>query len=164
VFSARTQGDPEQVVDCSNDLESVRNSLGGPKKIVSLTLSVFRPPVFGGVGNSNPQWIAAALAARGATRYNFRMIRSFRHKGVERFFKSGSRAGIQAAHAPRLARQLSALDAATRPEDMNRPGWDWHPLKGGLSGHWSVSVNGNWRLTFAFENGDAILVDYQDYH
>ena len=94
----------------------------------------------------------------------FRMIRSFRHKGVERFFKSGSRAGIQAAHAPRLARQLSALDAATRPEDMNRPGWDWHLLKGGLSGHWSVSVNGNWRLTFAFENGDAILVDYQDYH
>ena len=72
-----------------------------------------------------------------------RMIRSFRHKGVERFFKSGSRAGIQAAHAPRLARQLSALDAATKPEDMNRPGWDWHPLKGGLSGHWSVSVNGN---------------------
>ena len=93
-----------------------------------------------------------------------RMIRSFRHKVFERFFKSGSRAGIQAAHAPRLARQLSALDAATRPEDMNRPGWDWHPLKGGLFGHWSVSVNGNWRLTFAFENGDAILVDYQDYH
>jgi len=92
------------------------------------------------------------------------MIRSFRHKGVERFFESGSRAGIQAAHAPRLARQLSALDTATRPEDMNRPGWDWHPLKGSLSGHWSVSVNGNWRLTFAFENGDAILVDYQDYH
>ena len=93
-----------------------------------------------------------------------RMIRSFRHKGVERFFQSGSRAGIQAAHAPRLARQLSALDAAARPEDMNRPGWGWHPLKGSLSGHWSVSVNGNWRLTFAFENGDAILVDYQDYH
>jgi proteic killer suppression protein len=92
------------------------------------------------------------------------MIRSFRHKGVERFFRSGSRAGIQAAHAPRLARQLSALDAATRPEDMNRPGWGWHPLKGSLSGHWSVSVNHNWRLTFAFENGDAILVDYQDYH
>jgi proteic killer suppression protein len=54
--------------------------------------------------------------------------------------------------------------AATRPEDMNRPGWGWHALKGSLSGHWSVSVNGNWRLTFAFENGDAILVDYRDYH
>ena len=60
--------------------------------------------------------------------------------------------------------EIVLADAATRPEDMNRPGWDWHPLKGGLSGHWSVSVNGNWRLTFAFENGDAILVDYQDYH
>jgi len=104
------------------------------------------------------------LVARSATRYNRRMIRSFRHKGVERFFKSGSRSGIHAAHAPRLARQLSALHAATRPEDMNRPGWDWHALKGGLYGHWSVSVNGSWRLTFAFENGDAILVDYQDYH
>ncbi len=92
------------------------------------------------------------------------MIRSFKHKGIERFFSSGSRAGIQAAHAPRLARQLSALDAANRPEDMNRPGWSWHALKGGLAGHWSVSVNGNWRLTFAFVNGDAILVDYQDYH
>lgn len=60
--------------------------------------------------------------------------------------------------------QLSALDAATRPENMNRPGWDLHPLKGGLAGHWTVSVNGNWRLTFAFEDGDAMLVDYQDYH
>jgi proteic killer suppression protein len=105
-----------------------------------------------------------SFAARGATRYTLLMIRSFRHKGVERFFRSGSRAGIQAAHAPRLARQLSALNVATRPEDMNRPGWDWHPLKDSLSGHWSVSVNGNWRLTFSFENGDAVLVDYQDYH
>jgi toxin HigB-1 len=107
------------------------------------------------------------VAACGATRCTLPMIRSFlrfRHKRVERFFRSGSRAGIQAAHAARLARQLSALDAATRPEDMNRPGWDWHPLKGGLSGHWSVSVNGNWRLTFSFENGDAVLVDYQDDH
>ena len=92
------------------------------------------------------------------------MIRSFSHKGIERFFNSGSRAGMQAAHALRLGRQLSALDAATGPEDMNRPGWDWHLLKGGLSGHWSVSVNGNWHLTFAFDNGDAILVDDQDYH
>jgi toxin HigB-1 len=104
------------------------------------------------------------VVALHATRYNPGMMRSFRRKGVERFFKSGSRARIQAAHAPRLARQPSALDAATRPEDMNRPGWGWHPLKGDLCGHWSVSVNGNWRLTFAFEIGDAILMDYQDYH
>ncbi len=92
------------------------------------------------------------------------MIKSFRHKGIERFFKTGSRAGIQAVHDPRLARQLSALHAARRGEDMNRPGWNWHSLKGSLAGHWSVSVNGNWRLTFTFENDDAVLVDYQDYH
>jgi proteic killer suppression protein len=92
------------------------------------------------------------------------VIKSFRHKGVERFFKTGSKAGIQAAHAGRLSRQLSALDTARSPEDMNRPGWGWHPLKGSLAKHWSVSVDGNWRLTFALEDGDAVLVDYQDYH
>jgi proteic killer suppression protein len=92
------------------------------------------------------------------------MIKSFLHKGLERFFRSGSLSGIQAGHASRLGRQLSALDAASRPEDMNRPGWGLHPLRGTLTGHWSVSVNGNWRLTFKFENGDTILVNYQDYH
>jgi len=56
------------------------------------------------------------------------------------------------------------LNLASTPLDMNRPGWGWHPLKGDLEGHWSVSVNGNWRLTFSFEDADAILVDYQDYH
>lgn len=102
--------------------------------------------------------------ARGATRYTHRVIRSFRHKGVERFFRTGSKAGIQAAHAPRLARQLAALNVAGQPSDMNVPGWGLHPLKGKPSGHWSVSVSGNWRLTFAFKDGDAELVDYQDYH
>ena len=92
------------------------------------------------------------------------VIKSFKHRGVERFFKTGSKAGVQASHVARLSRQLSALDAARTPQDMNRPGWDWHPLKGDLAAHWSLSVNGNWRLTFAFEGGDAVLVDYQDYH
>ena len=137
---------------------------GGPEETAPLSRSFSGHSISGAVGDSNQRQLTAALAACGVTHYNKPMIRSFRHKGVERFFLSGSRAGIQAAHAPRLARQLAALDAAIRPEDMNRPGWDWHPLKGGLSGHWSVSVSGNWRLTFAFENGDAILVDYQDYH
>ena len=102
--------------------------------------------------------------ARSATRYSQLMIRTFKHRGIERLFRSGSHDGIQASHAPRLARQLSALDSAKSPEDMNRPGWNWHPLKGALPRHGSVSVNGNWRLTFAFENGDAVLIDYQDYH
>ena len=92
------------------------------------------------------------------------MIRSFRHKGIERFFLTGSKAGIQPSHARRLEDQLSALNVAIKPEQMNFPGWKLHALKGEFAGHWAVSVSGNWRLTFAFENEDAILVDYQDYH
>ena len=93
------------------------------------------------------------------------MIKSFRHKGVQRFFRSGSTTGIQAAHASRLARQLRQLNDASSAQDMNVPGWKLHPLKGaGLKDHWSVWVNGNWRLTFMFEGEDAVLVDYQDYH
>jgi proteic killer suppression protein len=92
------------------------------------------------------------------------MIKSFRHKGLKQFAERGSNAGIQPKHAPRLKRLLTALDVAIRPEDMNAPGYDLHPLKGNLAGHWSVSVSGNWRLTFSFEGEDAVLVDYQDYH
>jgi len=92
------------------------------------------------------------------------MILSFRHKGIERFFLIGSKAGIQAKHASRLTDQLTLLNIARKPEEMNVPGWQWHELKGNLAGHWSVSVNGNWRLTFTFQEEDVILVDYQDYH
>jgi proteic killer suppression protein len=92
------------------------------------------------------------------------VIKSFKHDGVERFFKTESRAGIQPKHAARLKLQLSLLNAAESAQEMNLPGWDWHPLKGGLAGHWAVKVNGDWRLTFSFEGKDAVLVDYQDYH
>lgn len=92
------------------------------------------------------------------------MIKSFRHAGVQSFFKTGSKAGIQPRHARKLTVQLTTLDAAKEPCDMSAPGWDLHPLKGELKGHYAVKVNGNWRLTFAFEGEDAILVDYQDYH
>jgi toxin HigB-1 len=92
------------------------------------------------------------------------VIRSFAHKGLEAFFKTGSKAGIQAAHAPRLGRQLAQLDQATAPSDMNLPGWKCHSLKGPLAGHWAVWVSGNWRLTFTFDGADASIVDYQDYH
>lgn len=92
------------------------------------------------------------------------MIKHFNHKGLENFFLTGSKAGIQANHANKLSRQLTALQNAKKPDDMKMPGWDWHPLKGHLANHWSVKVNGNWRLTFAFDGSDAILVDYQDYH
>ena len=92
------------------------------------------------------------------------MIRTFAHKGIEAFFRKGTKAGIQVVNAPRLSRQLAQLNQAQAPRDMNLPGWKLHPLSGGLEGHWAVTVSGNWRLTFWFDDGDAILVDYQDYH
>jgi proteic killer suppression protein len=92
------------------------------------------------------------------------VIKSFRHAGIERFFKTGSKAGILPAHAERLASRLQLLDFAKSAADMNMPGWALHKLSGNLADHWAVKVGGNWRLTFAFEGEDAILVDYQDYH
>ena len=92
------------------------------------------------------------------------MIKTFLHKGLRRFFETGSKAGIQPHHAPRLAQQLRRLNVSKSPDDMNLPGWKLHSLDHDLAGHFSVSVNGNWRLTFTFEGEDAVLVDYQDYH
>ena len=89
------------------------------------------------------------------------MIRTFKHKGLEQYFKTGSKAGIQPSHGSRLRLQLAKLDGAKSAQDMALPGWRLHRL---TTGHWSVWVNGNWRLTFTFDNGDAILVNYQDYH
>ncbi|MFZ0629818.1 MAG: type II toxin-antitoxin system RelE/ParE family toxin [Acidobacteriaceae bacterium] len=97
-------------------------------------------------------------------RYALRVIRSFRDAGIEKFFRTGSKAGILPSHAAKLSIQLFALNRAKAAGDMNAPGWHLHPLRGDLQGHWSIRVNGNWRLTFTFEAGDAILVDYQDYH
>jgi proteic killer suppression protein len=92
------------------------------------------------------------------------MIKSFRHRGLEQFFRKGSKAGIQPKHAKRLRLQLARLDSATSAADMNLPGWRWHLLAGHLAGHWAVWVDENFRLTFTFEAKDAALVDYQDYH
>lgn len=92
------------------------------------------------------------------------MIKNFRHRGLMTFFEEGSKAGIQPHHAARLARQLLQLDMAKQAQDMNIPGWKLHTLSGSLEQHWSVWVNGNWRMTFTFEGEDAVLVDYQDYH
>jgi proteic killer suppression protein len=92
------------------------------------------------------------------------VVLSYRHKGLKRFAETGSKSGIQPKHAERLRRLLTALDVASRPEDMNAPGNGLHSLKGNLAGHWSVTVSGNWRLTFAFDGEDAVQVDYQDYH
>ena len=92
------------------------------------------------------------------------MIKSFQHKGLQAFFESGSKAGIQPHHAPRLARQLRQLNDSARPQEMNMPGWGLHSLSGDLAGFYAVTVNGNWRMVFTFEGVDAILVDYLDYH
>ncbi len=91
------------------------------------------------------------------------MIKTFRHKGLRAFFEEGTVAGIQPVHAPRLAAMLRRLNETTNPQGMNLPGWNLHPLKGALKGCFSVQVSCNWRMTFMFDDGDAVLVDYQDY-
>jgi proteic killer suppression protein len=92
------------------------------------------------------------------------MIRSFRHKGLERFFRRGDYRGIPAQSGTRIERILDRLDAAMRPDDMNLPGYRFHRLKGDRSGTYAVTVTGNWRITFAFEGEDATGVDLEDYH
>ena len=92
------------------------------------------------------------------------MIKSFRHKGLRRFFESGSAAGIQAAHARKLRLELTALETAATIQDMGIPGFGLHPLKGDRKGQWAISVSGNWRITFEFRDGNAFLLEYEDYH
>ena len=92
------------------------------------------------------------------------MIKSFRHKGLRRFFEDGTKSGIQPKHADRLRLQLAALDTAQTIDDMDIPGYRLHPLKGRMKGRWSISVSGNWRLTFEFEDGNVNILDYEDYH
>ena len=92
------------------------------------------------------------------------MIKSFKHKGLQRFFETGSTSGIQSKHANKLRVQLLLLDSAKSPQELNIPNWRLHPLSGKLQGHWSITVNANWRVTFKFEGEHAFIVDYQDYH
>jgi len=92
------------------------------------------------------------------------VIKSFKHKGIEDFFRTGNKKGIIPEHERKLARILDRLDASTQVKDMDLPGYQLHSLLGKEKGRWAVSVNGNWRITFEFINQDAILVDYEDYH
>ena len=91
-------------------------------------------------------------------------IKGFRHKGIERFFATGSKAGIQAQHADRLRLILGLLNASTNVRDMNLPGLDLHELRGARKGTWAVKVSGNWRVTFIWAGKDVSQVDYEDYH
>jgi proteic killer suppression protein len=98
-------------------------------------------------------------------RIHFHVIKTFRDAGLDCFYCTGSKAGIQPKHDKKLRTQLTALDAAAQLQDLAViPGWRLHELKGGQAGRWSITVNGNWRLTFSFEGTDVVLLDYQDYY
>ena len=92
------------------------------------------------------------------------MIKSFAHKGLERFYRTGSKAGIQAIHAKRLGLILALLEQARTIADINAPGLSLHPLNANLAGQWAVTVQANWRVIFRFTDGDAEIVNYLDYH
>ncbi len=92
------------------------------------------------------------------------MIKSFRHKGLRRFFEESRVTGTRPAHAKKLRILLSALNTAYQIDDMDVPGFDLHPLKGDRTRQWTVSVSGNWRITFEFRDGNAYSLDYEDYH
>jgi len=92
------------------------------------------------------------------------MIKSFKHKGLRKYFETGSTSGIQSKHERKLRMQLTAIDTAQAIEDVNLPGFKLHPLKGNRDGIWSITVNGNWRITFEFIDGNAFILNYEDYH
>ena len=92
------------------------------------------------------------------------MIKSFKHKGLEKFFTTNSKKGIQPDHAKRLNLLLTTLNRAVRANNMDVSGWHFHPLTHWGTGYWAVKVNGNWRVTFRFSGADAFEVDYIDYH
>jgi proteic killer suppression protein len=92
------------------------------------------------------------------------MIKSIKHKGLNEFYLTGKTKGIQAHHAAKLRILLTALNAAKEIKDLRVPAWNLHLLKGDLKGHWALTVNGNWRITFLIEKENVYLVDYQDYH
>ena len=95
---------------------------------------------------------------------SYNMIKNFKHKGLQRFFTTGSTAGINAQHAPRLEERLQALHTAVTIEDMDLPGWRLHALKGEKTGLWAINVSGNWRVVFEFKDGHAYVVNYENYH
>ena len=92
------------------------------------------------------------------------MIKSFKHKGLKRFFYHNDHSLINSEHASKVGRILDRLDASIKPQDMNLPGYRLHKLGGKEKGTWSVWISGNWRVTFQFDGHDAIIVDYRDYH
>ncbi len=92
------------------------------------------------------------------------MIKTFRNKGLQKYFETGTKAGIQPDHEQKVRMRLAALDTANCIEDMDLPGFRLHPLKGDRKGSWAIDVNRNWRIVFSLEQGNVFDVDYEDYH
>jgi len=92
------------------------------------------------------------------------VIKTFRHEGLEKYFETGSKGGIQPGHEERLRMRLAALDTATCIDDMDLPGLRLHRLKGDRKGLWAIDVSRNWRIVFSFDAGNVFVVDYEDYH
>ena len=92
------------------------------------------------------------------------MIRSFKHKGLQQFFETGSTKSVNAQHKAKLRQQLAIIDSAFMIDDIDLPGYRLHKLKGQRKDIWSITVNGNWRITFQFQDGDAYILNYEDYH
>ncbi len=92
------------------------------------------------------------------------MIKSFNHKDLEKFFINCTTSGIQPEHATKIRDQLAFLHAAKVIDDIDKPGYRLHPLRGTLKGKWSIAVSANWRIVFKFEDGNAYIVNYEDYH
>ena len=92
------------------------------------------------------------------------MIKSFKHKGLEQFYRKGTTKGVQSDHVGKLRMQLAVLDTATDINDIDVPGYRLHPLKGKMKKRWSITVNGNWRLTFEYIDGNVYILNYEDYH
>ncbi|KLU17180.1 MULTISPECIES: type II toxin-antitoxin system RelE/ParE family toxin [Xenorhabdus] len=92
------------------------------------------------------------------------MIKSFKHKGLKQLFEKGITSGIPAQDAERINDRLQAIDTANEISELNRQIYKLHPLKGDREGYWSITVRANWRITFQFVNGDAYILNYEDYH
>ena len=135
--------------------------LAGRGPTVHLASQYFRVFLRYSLASQEQIWLGCAWCA---TCYTSTMIVTWRHKGLKRFYETGSRSGIQPAHANRLRMQLAALETAHSADDMDIPGFRLHPLKGSDRGRWSIWVSGNWRLTFEIRDGNVHVLDYEDYH
>ena len=92
------------------------------------------------------------------------MARTFRHKGLKRLFDKDDSSGVRSDQVRRIQDVLAHLDQAQRPADLDLPGYRLHALRGNRKGYWSVTISGNWRIIFRFEDGNALDVDLVDYH